>query len=269
MAPESNEKTLVAFTTCERPHLVAKNLSRIKTCLPPEGQFDLVASIDGLSAPGNRETLSLALEMGIDCVVAEEAEGVGISKNRVVSLFPDYDYYFFIEDDVEVLNAALFRKHIKIYKETRIHHFCLHEPDRLLKEDSPTITEDGDVIRHAQFGSAQINFFTQRALKKVGGWHPHFRELRRGGHTEHSYRIFNAGLIPAPFNYVDNLRHCCQWNNPTSVIEPDWDTVGDNELFNVEIELIEKQLGYLPFSAKYPGHIHKANCLAELSWATV
>ncbi|MDG2170822.1 MAG: hypothetical protein P8L44_23175 [Opitutales bacterium] len=249
------KKSLVVFTTCERPHLLTKNLTSIQDALEGLVGFDLVVSIDGLSTHSNQESLSLANDLGVDCIVADQPEGVGISKNRVLSLLPEYGFYFFIEDDVEVLHSDLFLKHIEAFETTDIHHFCLHEPERLLREQDPTESQSGGVIRHALYGSAQVTFFTREALDAVGGWHPIFQELRRGGHTEHSYRIYNEGLNPAPFNYIDALQHSCKWNNPTSIIIPDDKSVGDNDLFKVEIDLIESELGKQPFYTKYRGRL--------------
>ena len=247
--------TLVAFTTCARPELIRNNLSCLIHCLQGLRGFDLVVSIDGLSVAGNTEALSLVQKMGVDCIVADEPEGVGISKNRVLSLLGDYDYYFFIEDDVEVLSTDLFNGHIGAYLKTGFHHFSLHEPARLQNESEPTLLRSGEVIRHARFGSAQVNFFTQTALTKVGGWHARFGELRRGGHTEHSYRVCNAGLCPAPFNYIDTLIHCCSWHNPTSIVPAMGYTIAPNCLFDIENNLIAQKLCKQPFYTKYPGRL--------------
>lgn len=141
MGIRNQANSLVVFTTCERPHLLKKNLKCIKGSLEELEAFDLVASIDGLTAPANKESLILAKELEVDCIVADESEGVGISKNRVVSLLPEYDFYFFIEDDVEVLDSDLFIKHIEAFKTTGIHHFSLHGPERLLHEQNLTETE--------------------------------------------------------------------------------------------------------------------------------
>jgi len=256
--------TLVAFTTCARPKLIRKNLSCLIHCLQGLRGFDLVVAIDGLSVTGNKETLSLVQKMGVDCIVANEPEGVGISKNRVLSLLGGYDYYFFIEDDVEVLSSDLFNRHIEAYLKTGIHHFSLHEPARLLNERKLTILRSGEIIRHTQFGSAQVNFFTQTALTKVGGWHARFGELRRGGHTEHSYRVCNAELCPAPFNYIDTLTHCCSWHNPASVVSARAYTIAPNRLLEIENDLIAQKLRKQPYYAKYPGRLCSASNLQKM-----
>ena len=255
---DSVTRSLVALTTCARPSLIAKNLMCLKTCLKKLPGFELVVVIDGLSVAGNMETMSIALGIGVDCIVADEAEGVGIAKNRVMSLFGDYDYYFFIEDDVEVLSPDLFTGHIEVYLQTGIHHFSLHEPARLQYEGTPTRLAGGEIIRHARFGSAQVNFFTRKALAKVGGWHRQFGELRRGGHTEHSYRVYNAGLSLAPFNYINKLIDTCCWHNPSSIVSVTGHKIATNRLFSIENELISQKLGWQPWYAKHPGRV----CLA-------
>ncbi|WDE01630.1 hypothetical protein [Thalassomonas actiniarum] len=252
---------LVALTTCARPALVAKNLPGLQTLLQGLPGFDLVLVIDGLSLVPNRETLALAQQIGVNCIIADFPEGVGVAKNRVMSLFGHYDFYFFIEDDVEVLKPELFTAHLNAYEKTGIHHFSLHEPSRLLEEGQPSFlprdkaADGAQKIRHARFGSAQVNFFTQQALATVGGWHRQFALLRRGGHTEHSYRIFNAGLTPAPFNYIDELSSSCCWHNPPSIVSCAGHAVAANRLFDIENNLIRQQLGPQAWYAKYPGRL--------------
>ena len=194
--------------------------------------------------------------MGVSCVVADYPEGVGVSKNRVINLIAGYDYYFFIDDDTLVLSSRLFSEHLKLHLETGIHHFSLHHPQRLLDEIA-TSTTSGGIIRHAMYGGAAVNFFTRHALQVVGGWHPLFAKSRRGGHTEHSYRIYRAQLSPAPFNLVDGLVDSCIWNDPTSVIGAGYSgfTVGENKLFDLENSLIEANIKWMPFGSGAKGRL--------------
>jgi hypothetical protein len=251
-------KGLVALTTCARPRFVRAYLPALIDCTRECDDLDLVVAIDGLSVPGNREAQDLALAMGVDCVVADEAEGVGISKNRVLSLLGGYDYYFFIEDDVEVLSAALFTGHIEAHLKTGIHHFSLHEPERLLQETGSTRLDSGELIRHAKYGSAQVNFFSRQALLQVGGWYAYFGRIRRGGHTEHSYRIYRANLCPEPFNFIAHLAVLCRWHNPPAVISSTGLPRASNRLFEVENDLIAEHLTYWPFSALHAGRLLQA-----------
>ncbi|MEJ2418721.1 MAG: hypothetical protein P8Y45_17675 [Exilibacterium sp.] len=251
---------LVCVTTCGRPELLGDCLVPLRQCLSEVRGVDLVVAVDGLSAPGNWESLVLAQSLGIACVVADHSEGVGVSKNRVVALLGGYDYYFFIDDDVTVISERLFPGHVELFLESGIHHFSLHDPARLQGELAPAKTKSCAVIRHALYGGAAVNFFTRQALQAAGGWHWLFSKLRRGGHTEHSYRIYRAGLCPAPFNFAEGLIDCCIWNNPPSVISATGSgaKVGKNRLYEIENRLIEDALEWIPFTAAAPGKLIKA-----------
>ncbi|NKB65273.1 MAG: hypothetical protein GKR95_25295 [Gammaproteobacteria bacterium] len=252
-----NGKTLVAVTTCSRPDLVRHYLPKLISVTASLKQVDLLLGIDGLSSPGNCESLEFAQSVGVPCVVSEHPEGVGISKNRIVSLLGGYDVYFFLEDDVEVISDGLFRDHIQYCQLTGYHHFSLHQPGRLVDELEPTRVEGWGVVRHAMYGSAQVNFFSRYALSKVGGWHQSFAALRRGGHTEHSYRIFRAQLAPAPFNLIESLIDECIWRDPPAVVHHriNGHTIADNQLYELENKLIADEIDYAPFSAQYQGQI--------------
>ena len=259
-------RILVAITTCSRPDSIRANLAQILRCVKEVGRADLTVAVDGLSVPGNQKSLDFALSMGISCVVSDHPEGVGISKNRVVALLGGYEFYFFVEDDVEVLSSRLFSEHVNLHLESGIHHFSLHHPDRLLDGVSSTTLASGSTIQHAMYGSAQVSFFTRTALQRVGGWHPAFASLRRGGHTEHSYRIYRSQLCPAPFNLSESLLDACTWSNPPHVVDPR-DTgyaLAENRLFELENELIEKKIAFMPFSATSAGRmVNPVCCVAE------
>ncbi len=252
-----NTEILVAITTCSRPDSIRSHLAQLIQCVNDVDGADLIVAVDGLSEQGNQQSLDFALPMGVNCVVSDHSEGVGISKNRVVALLGGYDYYFFLDDDVEVLSSRLFSEHVDLHLETSIHHFSLHHPERLLDEVSSTATANGGVIRHAMYGGAAVSFFTRKALQCVGGWHPSFAKIRRGGHTEHSYRIYRAQLCPAPFNLFDSLVGTCSWNDPPSVVNAGRTgyKVGENRLFELENELIAEKITSMPFSASSIGRL--------------
>jgi hypothetical protein len=248
-------KILVVVTTCSRPRLAKMHLEAAVRYLREIDNTDFVLAIDGLSAAGNKETLEVARSAGVNCVISERPEGVGISKNRVMGLLGGYDYYFFLDDDVEVRSSRLFSEHIELCHETGIHHFCLHDPNRLVQEKASTHLANGQKIRHAMYGGAAVNFFTREALERVGGWHLAFAKLRRGGHTEHSYRIHRSGLCPAPFNLADRLADSCIWKNPSSVISPRSAKAVASGIFELERDLITEQIEWYPFCAGSPGRL--------------
>lgn len=268
LSPQSN--ILVAINTCNRPQLLRENLKLLRQALnrlPGQGQdIDLVVSIDGMEMSSNQQAKQMALDMQVSCIVSDKPEGVGVSKNRVFKLLSDYDYYFFLEDDVKILDAQVFYQHIELFEQTGIHHFSLHEPERLIDLSEPTQIEQHKSIIHAQYGSAQFNFFTREALTTVGGFHRSFAKIRRGGHTEHSYRIYRAGLTPAPFNYAQHLASMCRWSNPPTVVIPHGHKVASNRLLEVENALIEQHLGQQPWFAQYQGHLCYPNTDSQVRY---
>lgn len=254
----SSADHLLVLTTCSRPEIAARHASVLYTIAESATNIDLAVSIDGLAEPGGPETLQLVKHFSPLIVAARRAEGVGVSKNRVLRLLPDYRFYSFIEDDVEVVDHSLFADMAALSQETGIHHFSLHEPERLRDEfgqSHVSLESESYTIQHAWFGSAQISFFTSEALDLVGGWHKAFAALRRGGHTEHSYRVYRTGLCPAPFNYIKEFANACRWHNPDSVVGRQEYAVAPNQLFELENELIAENLPKQPLYATDPGQL--------------
>lgn len=154
----------------------------------------------------------------ITILYSKVREGVGLSKNTVLQKFPDYKYYFILEDDVELLNPEVFEAHIYLSNQLKIPHFSLHPKNRIKKIINRTKLEEHKII-HSLYGSAQFNFFSSYGLEKVGGWHIEFSKYKRYGHTEHSYRFYNQGLTRAPFNIIENfLDGYLLWHEPKSIL---------------------------------------------------
>src|SRR5262249_55819252 len=151
--------------------------------------FSLLLSVDG---PDDSYRGFCKL-WDLPMLYSAEREGVGVSKNRVLDRFPDFNYYFFIEDDVELVDPSAFRAQIEVAVASGIHHFSLFEARGIRKPQSESSVAGRRVV-HAGFGGADFNFFTREGLQRVGGWHPVFARYRRGGHTEHSYRFPRVGL---------------------------------------------------------------------------
>lgn len=203
--------------------------------------YDFVISLDGI----DRDTIDYCERYHIPLLYSEENEGVGLSKNRVIEHFPDYDNYFFIEDDVELLNSEVFDIHVSLAQKLNIHHFSLFEADRIRNKMNVVTCENYHIIQ-AMYGSAQVNFFTRSGLDTVGGFHTEFAKYKRFGHTEHSYRFFHAGLSKYPFQVIEEcIEGFFRWNNPKSRININVEK-SENRLFMGEEELIEKKLTFFP-----------------------
>lgn len=217
----------------------------------------VIVSIDG----GDEEMKEYSMDMGFDTLMSERSEGVGISKNRVLTTFPDYKNYFFIEDDVECVNPEYFEKQIIVAEESGIGHFVLH-PVWRLREIMQKMTVLEYEVAQAMFGSAQINYFSWDVISKIGGWHDMFAKYCRYGHTEHTYRIVNNGLCKFPFNLVTNfVDDFVFWEpqNDGSAIDVEIDR--ESRISKVELDLMKEKIKHYPIITpagykKYKGKIN-------------
>jgi Glycosyl transferase family 2 len=247
---DSRYRALICVTTCERPGYLRRYLPHFARFCAGDPRFSLVVSLDG----SDPETERFCDEWEIPLIRSEEREGVGISKNRALEHFPDFDYYFFIEDDVELIDGSVFPSHVELARASGIHHFSLCSRRRIgTYEDESTVA--GYHVAHGFVGGGIFNFFTGTGLRQVGGWHPRFAEFRRWGHTEHSYRFFRAGLTPAPFNVAKELVDTCVWHLHPSVTQISLPADAD-QLVAPERELIDLELRHVPPQTLSPYHFN-------------
>jgi hypothetical protein len=245
-ARPSDYRALVCITTCERPGYLRRYLPHFARFCNSDPRFPLLVSLDG----ADDETRCFCEEWRVPLLHSREREGVGISKNRVLERFPDFDYYFFIEDDVELIDGSVFPTHVELAQASDIHHFSLFS-ERRIGEPAGKSLIAGRCVAHSFIGSARFNFFTAEGLREVGGWHPRFAEYRRWGHTEHSYRFVNAGLAPAPFNVATELSHACIWHLHPSVTQLALPSDVE-QIAAPERELIERRLRHVPLQTLSP-----------------
>lgn len=249
----SEYRALVCITTCERAAYLRRYLPHFAEFCARDPRFSLLVSLDGSDA----ETRRFCEEWRVPLLHSEQCEGVGLSKNRVLERFPDFDCYFFVEDDVELVDGSVFPAHVDLARESGIHHFSLFSRRRIRDYESSVVA--GQRIAHGFYGSASFNFFTAAGLRQVGGWHPRFAEYRRWGHTEHSYRFYRAKLAPAPFNVVEGLIDACIWHIPPSVTKPDrLPPVDAEEISAPERELMDRELPHVPLTTLSPYYCNDA-----------
>ncbi len=233
--------------------------------------FDFVIGLDGQSD----EFIEFCDKYDIPLVYSEEPEGVGISKNRVFTTWSDYDYYFFVEDDTELLNPAIFKLQIEVSKNTKIPHFSLSRRFRARDERGTTKvkTSSGEfTVLHTDFGSAQYNFFTREALEAVGGWHTEFAKWKRFGHTEHSTRLVTSGLTKYRFNGIEEAMDggYFRWHDPVSVVTMRGTTITKiGGLAKQEHEIIVQKLKHFPFNTPAKFHYNGKPISFSLEWPKI
>ncbi len=235
-------KSLICINTCNRAdQMQAYAYDFIKYCQGNDN-YDFVVSLDG----NDDETVNFCEKYKIPLVYSDKREGVGISKNRVLEKFSDYDYYFFLEDDVELLNGEIFEKHIDAANRCGFYHMSLDERWRFFGNEE--VEECGkDIMKYYDYGSASFNFFTKEGIEIVGGFHEEFAKWKRFGHTEHTYRYVNAKLHSRAFITLDDcFEGYCDWHNPPSVTDPKQFKLTKNRLATMEQCIIDEKLINLP-----------------------
>ena len=234
-------KNLICINTYKSADLIKALVWDYIDFVQHNDNYDFIVSLDG----SDQETITYCKTYNIPLLYSEQNEGVGLSKNRVIESFGEYDNYFFIEDDIELLNPEVFDLHIKLSQALDIHHFSLFEARRM-RQHVNTIEHGEYHILQAMYGGAPFNFFTKKGLDTVGGFHTLFARYKRFGHTEHTYRFVNNGLSDYPFNIVQEcLEGYFRWNDPISRIKLNV-AVSENGLFMDEEKLIEEKLTFFP-----------------------
>jgi len=213
----SDKKIGVGIITCNRPEYLRNLLNTLPT--EHEGKMDhLVIINDG--KPVDDFDLSFG-----EWVDNETNLGVGKSKNKAMQHLLDKgcDYIFIIEDDMLILDPAIFDRYIEAHKASGIHHFNygpgspfnrkqtiqnfdLHNRHLLDQHTEPNpklVIDYGDVkVSLFEHTVAMFSFFTKEVLEKVGLIDDDFYNAWE--HVDHTYRIIKAGYHP-PFWWFADL----------------------------------------------------------------
>lgn len=251
MVNQHNSRTLICITTCNRLLYLKWLLPDYLAFVQSHSNFDLIVALDG----HDEDYIAFCNAHGVPLIYSELREGVGISKNRVLEHFNNYQHYFYIDDDAELLEPNIFHEIINISKETGIPHFS-QGGGFGFKEELGRLSGFKYEIIQSKYGSGQFSYFDGEALRKVGGWHTLFAEFKRGGHTEHSYRFYNAGLSPAPFHHIPALNDgYMNWHQPEHVTILKNVATSKNSRLKAEEDLIQQKLSFYPAKSLSPFHV--------------
>jgi hypothetical protein len=233
-------KTLVCINSCNRIHFLKSFIWNYLQLHLNNKNFDFLLVLDGK----NTNYLNFCENHNIPTVYSSLREGIGIAKNRVLKSFPDYDYYFFLDDDVELLDSSAFEEVIKISNILNIPHLSLGRHERFIEITKKQIINNQE-IEYSLFGPGAFSFFTKEGILKVGGFHPEFAKYRRFGHTEHSYRFMNANLQEYPFVNIPSISDKFIWHEPSSVTKVNIQLTKDF-IALPEAEIMALKLQYYP-----------------------
>lgn len=210
---EVKEKIGIGIVTCNRPHYLEKLLESVADCNWAE--FIIVNDGDKLELPGYNYYLHNN----------EKNLGVGKSKNVAMKHLMDKgcDYIFIIEDDVVILDSAVFNKYIQASKVCGIQHFNygpgspfnrkqsiqnfdLHNRHELSNTSKPdpriTVEYSTDVSIDLYTHCAGVfSFFTKNILDTVGLHDEQY--FNAWEHVDHTYRIIQANGHPPFWWFAD------------------------------------------------------------------
>lgn len=242
-------KALIAITTCNRLSEVKKFIWEYIKFVNGENQFDFVLGLDGK----NQEYIDFAEKYDIPLIYSEEREGVGLSKNRLLSYFPNYDYYFFIEDDIELVEQKIFKTIILAHEKTGVPHFCNHHKSRIFN----TIQLDNLQLEVSWTGGAQFAFYSKKGIGKIGGFNTIFAKYKRFGHTEHSYRYYHQGIQEGPFIFSENWLDYFIIHSPPQVTRSSSVTFTKLGLIEQEQSLIDRKSTFFELKTLSNSHFNK------------
>lgn len=242
-------EALICVTTCRRVGALKRYLPHLARWCVTDPRFRLVVALDG----DDPDTRAFCDRWEIPLVWSERREGVGLSRNRVLERWGDLPYYFFLDDDAELVDGSVFPAHVALFHASGIHHFSLFERGDVRGRTGES-TVGGVRILHGSYGGGQFGFYTGEGLRAVGGWHPAFAAYRRWGHTEHSHRFVRAGLAPAPFNVAVSLADHLVWHYPPTVTRVEGVAVDADQIAAPERALMQEELEHVPLETIAPHH---------------
>lgn len=238
-------RSLIVITTAARVSALRAMVWEYLRFAAARPDFDFLVALDGNDA----STREFCSRHAIPLLYSESREGVGLSKNRVLTAYPDYDHYFFVEDDVALLDDRIFDLHLEAAGATGAQHLSLGPRQRFSGEGS-CIERPPYRLRYFRHGTAQFNYFSRQGIERVGGFHTEFAKYRRFGHTEHSNRFVNAGLAEEPFCVLEGcFEGYIHTYDPRSVTRVAVEST-KSRIFVGEQDLIDQRLDYFPIATQ-------------------
>lgn len=233
----NNYNALIVITSCKRINIVKQTIWEYLRFVNSNDNFNFLLSLDG----NETEYLEFAEEYEIPLLYSEEREGVGLSKNRTLQKFPNYDYYFFIEDDVYLLDISIFSLFIDVSRKENIPHMMVYGSTNIQEIQK----KENYTLINSSIGGAAFNFFTKKGLDTVGGWNTLFAKYKRFGHTEHSYRFVHQSLQKSPFIAIEEAKKMIIVFDPPHVTAIRLE-INEKGLCHDEQELVDNKTTYFP-----------------------
>jgi hypothetical protein len=125
-----------------------------------------------------------------------ENVGVAKCKNKSIDLlneFKDIDYYFLLDDDIDILDLSVFDKYIEMSQFTGLQHlmFLGIPPNKITTTVMYSETQGITINEHAQ---GAFMMFTKEHLEKIGKFDEKFCNALE--HVDMTYRSYTSQNLP-------------------------------------------------------------------------
>jgi GT2 family glycosyltransferase len=139
----------------------------------------------------------------VKVIVNKENSGVAVSKNKIMKYFYDkgYDYFFTLEDDINIISPEIFKKYIEASQKTGIHYFNfgLHGYMNIGLDKAHSIN-NFDVTLYPQCVGA-FSLYTPKLIEIIGYHDEKFKNAWE--HVEYCYRASKEGLTTPFWQFID------------------------------------------------------------------
>lgn len=142
----------------------------------------------------------------VKVIINESNLGVGASKNKIMKYFydKDYDYFFTLEDDINIISPDAFLKYIECSLKTGYEYinFALHG------DHNPSCTydkKDGYVYKLYPNIVGAFTLYTPRLIEEIGYHDEKFFNAME--HVEYTYRASLKGLTTPFWKFLDILEN--------------------------------------------------------------
>ena len=112
-------------------------------------------------------------------------EGIGHCKNQIMKFFyeHDYDWFFTMEDDINILNADVFKEYICVAQNTGIHYLNFGGHGELNKQHEPKVFDN---IKCWQHLVGAFTLYSKQLITDIGYHDPSFYNALE--HIDYYYR---------------------------------------------------------------------------------
>lgn len=142
----------------------------------------------------------------VKIIINESNSGVGVSKNKIMKYFYDknYDYFFTLEDDIDIINQDVFLKYIECSQKTGFDYinFALHGDHN---STCSYANKNNYIYKIYPNIVGAFTLYTPKLIEEIGYHDEKFFNAME--HVEYTYRASLKGLTTPFWQFIDILEN--------------------------------------------------------------